>query len=219
MMKVQIAGRGGVLTDASAAVLNVTAVLPDAPGYLTVYPCTPEPPNASNVNYDAGSIVANGVTAKLDANGDVCIYTHARTHILVDVLGFLPGDTAVTPTVPARFLDTRTDSTAATFDGNDLGNGPVGPTDVIKVKIADRGDVTAGASAAILNVTAVAPDGAGYLTVYPCTPEPPNASNVNYSAGSVVANGVTAKLDANGDVCIYTHARTHILVDVTGFVG
>ena len=50
---------------ASAAVLNVTAVLPSATGWLTVWDGDGSPPNASNVNYVVGSIVANQVRMHL----------------------------------------------------------------------------------------------------------------------------------------------------------
>ena len=87
--RVRIAGRGGVPTNATAAIVNLTIAAPTSAGFATIYPCTPEPPNASNINYTAGAFVANGVTAKLDANGDVCIFTLAAADILVDANGYL----------------------------------------------------------------------------------------------------------------------------------
>jgi hypothetical protein len=218
-VKVRIAGRGEVPAGASAAVLNVTAVFPEGPGFLTVYPCTDQVPNASSVNYQAGTVVANGVTAKLSAEGDVCVYSLARAHVLIDVGGFLPAGTDVTPIAPARYLETRSGDGNATFDGVSQGGGAVGPAGSVKVRIAGRGEVPAGASAAVLNVTAVFPEGPGFLTVYPCTDQVPNASSVNYFGNDVVANNVIAKLDASGDVCVYSLARAHVLIDVGGYVS
>ncbi|MEQ9163323.1 MAG: hypothetical protein RLN74_11470, partial [Ilumatobacter fluminis] len=82
--KIQIAGRGEIPVTATTAVLNVTAVNPQAAGHFTIYPCTDEVPTASHVNYTAGDVRANEVIAKLDPAGHVCIYTHATTHILID---------------------------------------------------------------------------------------------------------------------------------------
>ena len=69
----------------------------------------------------------------------------------------------------------------------------------------------------MLNLTAVTPDGPGYLTVFPCGAPRPLASNVNFRTGDVVPNSVLAKIGANGTVCIYTTATTDIIADVNGY--
>ena len=63
-------------------------------------------------------------------------------------------------------------------------------------------------TAVILNVTAVAHAGSGFLTVFPCGEPQPLASNVNYLAGDVVPNAVLAKVGVGGSVCIFTMAVT-----------
>jgi protein involved in polysaccharide export with SLBB domain len=85
----KVTGRGGVLGDADAVMLNVTAVFPDAPGFLTVFPCESGLPKASNVNYGPGDVVPNAVLAKIGTGGKVCIYTLAGTDIVVDVNGYV----------------------------------------------------------------------------------------------------------------------------------
>jgi hypothetical protein len=71
---------------------------------------------------------------------------------------------------------------------------------------------------AVLNVAAIAPDGPGYLTVFPCGPDRPGSSTLNFAAGEVVANGATIRLAANGTVCVFTNQAMHLIVDVTGYV-
>ena len=56
-------------------------------------------------------------------------------------------------------------------------------------------------TAVAMNVTAVLPSQAGFFTVWPCDAPMPVASNVNFTRGSVVANGVVTSLGADGDVC------------------
>jgi len=90
-LELQVTNRGGVPADADAVMLNVTAVFPDAPGFLTVFPCGSALPKASNVNYGPGDVVANAVLAKVGAGGKVCIYTLAVTDVVVDVNGYVPG--------------------------------------------------------------------------------------------------------------------------------
>jgi subtilisin family serine protease len=89
-LELRVAGRAGVPADATAVMLNLTAVNPAGPGYLTVYPCGQTQPLASNVNYLAGDVVPNAALAKLGTNGNVCIFTLATTDIIIDVNGYVP---------------------------------------------------------------------------------------------------------------------------------
>jgi hypothetical protein len=68
-----------------------------------------------------------------------------------------------------------------------------------------------------LNVVAVGPSGSGYLTVFPCGTTPPLASTGNYSTGDVAANAALAKIDVDGNVCVYTSAATDLVIDVNGY--
>ncbi len=213
--KITVAGRAGIPGDAPAALVNLTIVSPDGPGFATMYPCTGQPPTASNINYLAGQFTANGVAAKLDANGDACIFTLAAADIVVDANGYLPAGSAARATVaPARSLDTRPHGYGRRAF---VGNGKADAGSVTKVTVAGRGGVSVDATAAMVNLTIVAPDAPGFATIYPCTATPPNASNINYGAGSFVANSVTATLDANGDVCVFTLSAADVVLDVNGF--
>ncbi len=214
--EVTVAGRGGVPATASAVVLNVTAVSPDAAGYLTVYPCGAERPLASNVNYTPGQIIPNAVVAKVGDNGKVCVFTLVGSDLVVDVNGFVPAVGSPGPLVPARLLDSRAGAT--TIDGAQAADGRRAAGSVTEVTVAGRGGVPATASAVVLNVTAVSPDAAGYLTVYPCGAERPLASNVNYTPGQIIPNAVVAKVGDNGKVCVFTLVGSDLVVDVNGFV-
>ena len=76
--------------DASAAVLNVTVTEPEAAGFVTVWPCGHPRPLASNLNYATDENVPNLVTAPIGADGDVCLYTLAATHLIADLNGWHP---------------------------------------------------------------------------------------------------------------------------------
>lgn len=219
----QVAGRGGVDDDAEAAMLNVTAVFPDGPGFLTVFPCTASVPLASNVNYVAGQVIPNSVMAKLSGDGRVCIYSYATAHVVVDVTGFVPPGGSPVPVDPARLVETRAPSsvpgiTHVTVDGESQNIGRADAGETIAFRVAGRGGVPANADAVYLNVTAITPSGPGFLTVYPCGTERPNASNVNYVAGDVRPNAVLATVGTGGEVCIYTHAASDIIADVNAYL-
>jgi peptidoglycan hydrolase-like amidase len=93
------------------------------------------------------------------------------------------------------------------------------PSVPLRVRVAGAGGVpVSGASAVALNVTAVDPDGWGFLTVWPCGSPMPNASNVNYlGRGAVEPNSVLVPVDSTGEVCVYSYAAADVLIDVAGW--
>ena len=217
VVEVPIAGRGDIPSGARTAFVTVTAVAPDADGYLTVFPCG-DRPHASTVNYASGQTVPNGAVAELSSTGSLCVYTKAAAHIVVDVADYLPeGGRGLGTTAPERLLDTRPGG--PTVDGANSGTpGRVAAGEAIEIQVAGRGSIPAGASAALLNVGLVGPDAAGYATLFPCG-ERPQASNVNVAGpGAVRANNALTKLSADGTVCLFVKAGTDLILDATGWV-
>ncbi len=226
MVGEQVVGADGVTrtipADASAVAFNITAVGPSATGYITVWPCDVARPEASNLNFVAGSIVANGVIAPVGASGRVCFFSNQTTEFLVDVSGWFSGSSGGAPTfvgaTPRRVLDTR----------NAIGGPrvriPAGgtitlPMAGIPVQRTDGTEalIPADTTAVAMNVTAVSPSQTGYFTVWPCGTPRPEASSVNFTPGSIVANGVVASLGASGSVCLYSNQQSDVLVDVLGW--
>ncbi|MEO1056879.1 MAG: hypothetical protein AAFY28_08205, partial [Actinomycetota bacterium] len=86
--EVQVVGRAGVPSGATAGIFNITAINPALQGFITAYPCdAPERPAASMVNYRPGQTVANNGTIALSAAGTICIYTHRAMDLIVDITG------------------------------------------------------------------------------------------------------------------------------------
>jgi len=212
---VQIRGRAGVPADAWSVVLNVTITEPDGDGYATVFPCGTPRPLASNLNAFTGDTIANLVISNMGADGTVCIFTQAKTHLVVDVDGWFPTSSRFTGVQPARLLDTRPG--VKTVDGQGAGIGIRAAGTVTPVKVTGRGGVPANATAVILNATVDGGTAAGYLTVYPCGIAPPLASNLNFVAGDTVPNSVIARLGDDGTVCVFNSQGTHVIVDVDGY--
>lgn len=84
-----VANRAGVPTGAKAVVVNVTAVQPEAVGFVTVHPCLPTPPNASSLNHVANVNGGNEILARLSATGELCLFTSGTTNLTVDVVAYL----------------------------------------------------------------------------------------------------------------------------------
>jgi hypothetical protein len=118
---------------------------------------------------------------------------------------------------PGRLADTRPG--AETVDGLYAGQGIRAGGSTLQLTVIDRGSVDPTATAVALNVTVVDPEGAGFVTVYPCGAAQPTASNLNYvpGVGIVVPNAVMAKVGTAGQVCLFVSAATHLVVDVNGF--
>ena len=205
-----VVGRAGVSGAPAAVVLNVTVTGTTGGGFLTVWPCdTAAPPNTSNLNYEAGSTVANAVIVGLSASGTVCLQaSNAGTHVIVDVSGVFPPGLDYRSVSPERLLDTRSGAKSAAGARIDL-------------PVWNRGGVPTSAKAAVLNVTVTQPDGPGFVTVWPCdTTTPPNASNLNFYANQTVPNLVVAPISPSGTVCLQSsESATHLLADVMGYIS
>ena len=70
----------------------------------------------------------------------------------------------------------------------------------------------------VLNVTADAARGDGFLTVHPGGTDRPVASNLNYRRGDTVANAVVSPVGADGRICVFTSASTDLVIDVIGWL-
>ena len=213
VIEIQVAGRGDVPIEAEGAVLNVTAVNAASDGFFTVFPCNDDVPNTSNLNYRAGQNIANTVFASLDDDGFTCVATSAQSNLIVDVTGTLPGDAFRALPEPRRLADTRPG--ADTFDNRVRATGPVSGGTAVEIPVRGRAGVPYDATTAVLNVTTAGAEADGFFTVYPCGAVP-TASNLNYVRGQVVANAVVAELSVDGDVCVFTSARSNVIVDVAG---
>jgi BACON domain-containing protein len=225
----KVAGNGGVpgatSTPPEAVVMNVTVTNPSAPSYLTVFPTGASKPVVSNLNFVAGQTVPNRIEIKLGTGGQVDIFNAAGSvDVIADVNGWFTDGTDLTATggattglTPYRVLDTRF--------GTGAPQTPVAPGATIYLQVSGSGGVPAMGSAVpptavILNVTVTNATGASDLRLFPsdASPQPPNASDLNFVAGQTVPNLVVVKLGADGKVGIYNSGgQTDVIADVLGW--
>ena len=205
-VRLDVAGRAGVPADAVAAVLNVVAVRPAGPGFLTVFPCTPAVPDVSVLNFGAEQTIANSTIATLDASGDVCIFAAAGTDVIVDVTGWLgpTGASRLQQIGPVRAVDTR----AGLGGSQRLVAGSITVFDL-------GGYVPAATSAVAINLTVVAPERAGYVTAFPCDAGRPDTSSVNFAQGEARPNNAIVAVSQGRYLCVFADAATDLLLDVT----
>jgi hypothetical protein len=106
--ELQVTGRAGVPSSASAVVLNLTSAEARGVGFLTAWPCGTPRPVASNLNYGVGAPVANTAIVKVGTGGKVCLFTgDTDTELIADINGWFPGGSDYSAITPQRLLDTR----------------------------------------------------------------------------------------------------------------
>ena len=191
------------LGDVPTAVANLTVVDAAAAGYAAAGKCETLAAGAqfSNVNYQARAAAANLSVVSGDASGQICVYSDNDAHVIVDRVGTLDRSVGYgwKLTAPKRVIDTRTDARVPAMG-------------VVRIPLAVTG------AGAVVNVTVTQTTAAGYATIGPCSTLTPNVepatSTVNYGRDGTVANMAFVEADGAGDVCVFTYAAAHVIVDI-----
>lgn len=222
-LRIPMAGNYGIPSSGVVAVsFNMTAVSPEGPGYMTVWPCAKSQPLASSLNFTTGQTVANSVVAPVDLAADpqgaVCISSTQAAHIVIDVNGWFSPASGLTTMTPIRALDTRNGTGGVPIARVGRSGGSGAP---LTLQLTGANGIpTSGVSAVSLNLTvtnASSATGGGYVTAYPCGTTPPIASNVNFSNGQTVANGVIVPVSPTGTVCFFVEGEADLIADVNGW--
>jgi 5'-nucleotidase len=124
-----------------------------------------------------------------------------------------------TSIAPVRVLDTRTNlvptSGGARTSGSSANLVATGST--VTIPVTALAAFPAGATSAVVNVTATRVDEAGFLTVYACDTPRPDTSNANFGPGADTANVTITALAADGTICVYTSGATDLVVDAIAY--
>jgi hypothetical protein len=72
----------------SSVAITVTVDDPDAPGFLTVYPCGTRP-FVSNLNFVTDQFTTNTVLVPVAADGSVCFFSSTPTHVIADITAYV----------------------------------------------------------------------------------------------------------------------------------
>ena len=212
-LNLQITGANGIPNDATAVVMNVTAVSPNVAGYVTVYPNGVSRPEASNLNFVPGDTVPNLVTVGIGTSGQVNLFNaNGTVDLIADVVGYYSpvSGSYFTAVTPVRALDTRNGTGAALAR--------VGQGGQVSLQILGANGVPNDATGVVLNVTAVSPNVAGYVTVYPNGVSRPEASNLNFVPGDTVPNLVIVGIGSAGKVNLFNaNGTVDLIADIVGY--
>ena len=210
--RVQVSGRAGIPTGGiGTALLNVTVTAPAAAGYLTTYPSGADAPrvpqrllrdrerrSASSSRPGSAPTARSGSTRR-----------RRRTSSPRSSAGTPPPGTSSRSPRPAC-------STRAPVLGAAQVRVPAGGT--VDLPVAGAGIVpSTGASAVVLDLSAVAPGAGGWLTAYPSGSALPPTAHVGYEVAGATTGMVVSRLGTGGSVTIHSTAETDLLVDVVGW--
>lgn len=233
VINLSMLGTAGVpITGVSAVVLNLTVTAATKPSYLTVWPAGTTRPTASSINFVAGTNRANLVTMPLGTvgtnTGKVSIFNNlGSVQVIADVMGYYVADGSATAgglyqsVLPERLLDSRD----ASFGG------PFASHEAVPVAVdynTPGVDVNSHIRALAVNITAVRPTMAGFLTAWDGVGVVPPTSTLNFAPGTITPNmaivpvapcincgpntGLPSITVVNGSL-----GTVHVLVDIVGF--
>ncbi len=187
----QVTGRGGVPTGATAVLLQVTALAPAADGDLRVGATAPLP-------VSRGRTTGSLVLAAVGPGGRLALGATSATHVLVDVVGAVRDGAGVAyaPRPGRRLLDTR--------------SGP--PLTGSPRRIAAPAD----ARAVLLSVTVPAARRSGVVEVWGAGSRPA-AGGAPAEPGRTLTTTVLAEVAPDGTLALATTAgAAHAVVDLVG---
>jgi hypothetical protein len=121
---------------------------------------------------------------------------------------------------PCRIIDTRVIN--AKMDPNENYDYEASrPGGSFASQGGDAGDcgMPADPAAVVMNVTVVAAEGSGFLTVWPYGTPRPNTSSNNYSVGRNTGNEIISRqtIGNAADFSMYANRRVHVVADVVGY--
>jgi hypothetical protein len=219
---VQIAGVAGVPNSGvSAVVMNLTATGSDGAGFVTAFPTGSTRPLASNLNMGGpGETTPNLVIVPLGTGGKISLFTRSGTDLLGDVTGYITDGSAgrslsglFVPTDPDRAFDTRE---AESPPGP---KGYLGDAETITTQFSGVAGVPRlGVGAVMINATATAAAGPGFVTAWPDGLTRPKASTLNLTyVGQTRPNAALLPVGAGGRIKFFSLRGVDLLSDVFGW--
>ncbi|MBR7832280.1 PKD domain-containing protein [Actinospica durhamensis] len=220
-IKLKVAGVGGVPADAKAVEVNLTVAGPTKSSLVVAYPDGGSEPTVSNVNFSSGQTIANAAIVPIGSDGYIDIRTPVGSNrMVVDVDGYFSANlteapSAYEPSYPFRDLDTRE------------GGGPLPGYyyEWLPLGLDWWGNLyPSPVTGIVTNVTVTQVLANGVLTAFPDNTingylDVPNASSLNFTKGSTVANLVfsTPGGDGKADYLNNSPNSLQLIVDVFGY--
>lgn len=218
-----LAGKGGIPSNASAVIANITTTDHAQDGWITFWPSGNPKPETSNLYYQKSKpAMANFAVLKLGSNGGIDVVGGNGVNVLIDVAGYIikgvgevsnpAGQIHLLPQ-SARIVDTRPnsglDGSGVPLKGSSIPN---------KYTIAGIANVPGDTVGAIITVTALNYTGNSWVSVFPAGTIS-GTSNLSLSSGqAAIANTAVVKLN-NRAIDVVGPQGTNVLIDVIGYIS
>jgi hypothetical protein len=206
----------------TAVAVQVTATQTTGPGHFTVFPADKSRPLASSLNVmRPNHTITNLVSVPVSPSGEIKIFAHSGSHVVVDVQGvFVESNASRAGRLELRTQPTRVVDTRVMWPPDSETSRPPGKLAARSTTVIDlKGTVPETASAVVVNLTSVNNAAQGFLTAFPYGSPLPNASNLNYPdpalRTAVGSQGYVALKD--GKFNVYSLVETDLVVDVAGY--
>jgi hypothetical protein len=196
---------GLVPADATALVLNVTAIDPTTDTYLTVGGGWDVPPTTSTVNVELGETTANKAVVAIEDRAIAVRNNAGRVHAAVDVLGwFGPDGHAYYPVSPVRAFDSRPTASLPHRGFQRI------PLDHV---------VPAEAETVAFNLTGIDHySGGTYLTAFEAGTARPGISQLNLNTLQIASNQTVVPLGVSRAIDLYNHLNyPDAIIDLFGY--
>jgi RHS repeat-associated protein len=214
---IQVGGQAGIPTSGvGAVVLGVTAV--NMTGLGQMY-ARPDSSTASTtvLTYDGGNLgnTSNTATVAVGSDGTIQISANTATDALLDVEGYYTSNddgTAAGGFVPVsgtRIVDSRS--------GTGVTEGTITAGSSVTFQVSGTAGVPAGASAAVVNLIAIAGAHGGYITPYTAGTSKPQRS-LQYPANTSTSVSAQVQLSNDGKITVANDVGSiNLIVDVEGY--
>jgi hypothetical protein len=220
-LKVQVAGVAGVPSNATAVVMNLTAVGATKSTYVTAWPDGTTRPTVSNLNVANANATPNLAVIPIGADGKVDLYNAAGyLNLFGDISGYFApttGSTLVTAG-PCRAFDTRSGTTPTCTGAVAVTKAPVGAGATLKVTVRGVAGIPSNATAVVINLTAVGATGSTWVAAWPDGTARPAVSTLNVANSNATPNLAIVPIGADGKIDLYNAAGTiNLIGDISGY--
>ena len=222
---------GLVPSTATAIVVNLTAIAPTTGTFVKLFPAGGTS-STSNVNPQAGEVIANLAEVAIGPAGVIDVYNALGTiNVALDVEGYVDSTSLgfFHSTVPTRICDTR--AVAQGIGPNQCnigGTHPIGGGGVLNFNVTSSGSPipSSGVTAVVFNLTAIGPSARTVLKAYPgpISSAKPNVSNININPGQAIPNRVIVAVPSGCTTACTVNiwnavGSVNVAVDVDGWFG
>jgi hypothetical protein len=221
----EVAGKGGVPSDAGAVVLNVALTNAEGGGHILAYPTGTPVPGVANLNFTPGLTISNHVTVRLGSGGKASLFNYSAraVDLIADVNGWYAAGAGTQAgtfnalSSPQRLLDTR--------DGTGLPGGVpsnASSQETVTFPVAGRLSEIPGASqvsAGVFNLAITNTAAGGHITAFPSGTTRPDVANLNFVPNQTLSNAATVKLGNDGGLSLhnYSAGSVDLIADIAGW--